>query len=1203
MRRTKVIITIIIALLLVGIMLVSLVACDLGNNQIDNDNEDNGGGGEGGGGEGGGEGGGGSGGTVKPPRPPKPPTTSDESGISSMEALARLIGGSKAADESEGKYRILNLSIDMKTISQGEADVGHKRLVIRTNVDTSGTKDSEVAIKLIDLTNADKEPANPSGTDSGTTDPDDDDDDDTLDDNSGDATENPGDVSISYGDSSGSVTVAATVTVNSIKEEIAYEEKGELQWAFYVLGDKLYMQSGDDENQPLLYFEDFNMDYVNAIVKSLLASLSDGNYDGNLHGPIFNMLDDMIGLITINDIVGMVVTYLFLTPPTVTQTEDENGNIIETYKIPIALNSFINSLDQLLQTAMTALSVIGIKMPSLAVGPLMAFLDRVTPKMDINIYGTIVKTKQEDNTYTNKTTGFILQAKDNDTESATFGSYLLDMSLLNTITYWDGYLEILPQSVHDATNWEPFSLTNIALSIDILLDTNGDLDIGNLINSFAGKVILPENTIIANAATGFRLELALDADLNYGRKVYVDENGNEKLVDNNYLALELFLIRDPSKDKANNSELSTDDEEETVNRLGYESELVDEEPLICAYYMEGGLYINVDHLLENYYKGNNLKLNLNGLPEIVEYVVNLVTKAMDGAFADTLHWDVPTWDSLYGNSTTDNGQSGSIDEEEDDSVLKASDINVVSLATNERGEYVVNLDFVDFLKAVGAVIGLGDIFSANDEQTAIEITVNTVLFDALEAFLQGLEKSLGFELPAGIIATLGVNFDTDGSLCSITVAAGVDARVGYVDYTNDTWYVGNKVLFKDLAFTNDFTSEEPTYYSDPACTEATKITLNSTKPLDSYDIVYIKDNKYYIELNNEGVCSNEVAIGYDPNRVLGAYKNGTSLGITLTKVDAKNWQISNGTTPIKSKSFKAYTYKGTWVVGVGLDDGDYLLPKTTNEEDAENVKAKGLTAIVAIHDIMIGKTSDYLDKFDSAAHPDDPTKTNYKGVMGAKSNLEGYILSKTHGIEQVTLDSQSTGRYLVRNDAGDYERVELGTGAGKTAFDPEASYYAIVENPYVDSIGAWIDTLLAGTFLSLNIAIDFKAGKYNIAPLISLFLSEMADQQLIWEFTGDFTLDASLNIGIALDKETPSNSKIVLEVRANKDLMIAKSYKPGKQVVVADGETLEGEYYLYNEEYDTYVLVDLGDPAIPGKIAYDSTKKYYEYNIILFQTV
>ena len=1146
MRKGKLILTMMIAIALIIIMAISLIGCELfggssnktpsntGDDPIEDDPVDPG--------TGGGSGGNG-GKTPSRPKPIDPGTgdtgndsgnTGDSSGqavrvIDQYLCIATLLGGTKTTQE-DGDYRILNMYADIVKRSPGETETTKKRFVFRTNINVNGGNDNQYVLKLIDMSGVEPEtPETPeSGGEGG----------ESGEGGEGSGGEDPDPAALTLENEEGSLTTGASITVGDIATEQEFEEKGTLIWAFYIINGKMYME-GSDPDQPVLYFEDFDMDYVTAIADKFLAALSDGKYDGKLEGDLFKMVDDLLGgVITINAILGLLKSFIFPTSAVVRSTTDDFGNVTSNYELTIGINSFIDQIGGLVGTIFS-LGLFTLPF-DLQLTPLMTFLKDITPLMVVKIVGTTYRAKGSTKEIT---TSFGLEVKDNNPDSETYNDYLLDLDMVKATIYSETPVDLkIPTKVLNATKYEPFSLTNIALSLDLFVDTAGTLDVGSVINSAMGKRTLPENTILVDAATGFRIQLALDADLNYGKEVYMGEDGKEHLVDNNYLVLELFLI----------------------DKYG---ELVDTEALIAAYYMEGSLYVNIGHLLERYYSGANIKLNLKGLPEIIQYVIDLVSGALDKVFIETLKWNdwvtwSDLWNSKYGSTeSTGSGSEPSTASESSSEMSIDTGIDVVALCTNkETGKHEISTNLLTFLKAVGAVVGLGDIFSTNDEKTALKITVNTILFNGIKA----LASDLDINLPDGLIAELAINIDEDdGSITSIDVTAGLDARVGFKDKigSDGTWFIGTKVLYDPIVFTDTGAK----CYEDKALTK--EYTFTDDDPISGHSIVYVFEDKLYADKDH----TKEVVIGYNAQDVAGVYAvDAINTGIKTSDLNT-TWTVS------------AYIYKDEWVVGYGLDEGKYIVPET-------RIPSTGLSAFISIHDILLCYDSSHLKRFDPDIVLNEVTGErglSYIGWVGNVKNIKGYILSKTHSRERVTLTSSSVGTYYIYNNIDKtYTEVEVGNGEGQTPASEllDKEIYQLVENKYMDSVSKWINSLLEGTFFSLNLVIEFSKGSYNLAPLISLFLPEMKDKQLLWEFTGDFTLDASLNIGVSLNKADPTKSTVVLELVANKDIIIADSV-PGAndgKLLFAKGNTILGVYGVGTKVYAELSNVKLLNITLPN---------------------
>lgn len=1004
----------------------------------------------------------------KPPRPTKTETTTGggESSnakteiISPYKLIASLMGGTQIETEIEN-YRVVNFYVDIKSVDMQIGDVSKQRLVLRLNLDQNGNA-SEMALVLIDMTGVVE-------------------------------AETGEEVSLLVLEEEES-TMEINLSASKLEEDIALESQGVKQWGLYAVEEKLFMDLGD--STPLLYFEDFDMDYVRQIAGSVLKLIQDGNYDGKLDGQLFQMLNGLMSGIgfTVDSLLNIVGALLFDTAVCTTSTDDM-GVVTQQYKCEIKLNNLISTLDSVVGMVV---SLIGGSLPfDLDLKPFISFLTEITPKMKLSIEGTVVDGITEK---------FDLVALRNDIvdkENPLYMQEILRCAVNMDRSYQTAKLDIgIPQRVYDNIDFEPFSLTNIALSLDLVIDTGEAVDLGAAINSIMAQQILPENVLVMNASTGLRLEAAIDFDLNYGNETYVTENGEEKLVDNNLLMLELYLI-------------------DAVTR-----EYVDTTPLIGAYYMEGGLYVNVDHLLDRYYAGSNIKINLDGIPSIVQYVTNLVTNALDKLFKETLGMaDWVNWADLRSQRVNqEESVLSSANEELTEEEIEIYDsVECVALAYDEFGNYQVSTNVITLLKSIGSIVGFGDLFGTNDDQTAIVLSINAIFWKALTS----LAGDLGFTWPDGMIARVDLNFSEDG-FESIDISAAVDSRDGFIG-EDGYWYVGQKASYKSVVYSNG-----TTIYTTKEMTS--ELVLTPEDSIDNYCIVYVQGDKYYLD----NLYTEEVLIGYDNE------------SIYVYKVDSIATGILPENAPKNSKGKQyAFVYNNEWVIGYGHDEGEFV--KTS-------IPVEGLSVGISLHSFMLCYNSEHLDKFNPELGG-----TSYNGVYGAETNLEGYILYRTHERKVATgLSNKTTGTfYTYNNTTKEYTKVELGTGEGKVEYDPETTYYQIVEKNYVDSVSKFLTNILSGTYLSMNLTVDFSQGCYNLAPLISMFgLTALADKQLLWNFTADFKMDVSLNIGIALNKEDPTKSYLILEIATNdQDICI------GDEVLFKKNTTILGLYGVGNNVY------------------------------------
>lgn len=1010
--------------------------------------------------------------TTKPtrPRPTRPTNTTDTGSdgsnfeiISPYLLIASLMGGTQI-EEEDNNYRVINFYVDLKTADRQTGDVTKKRLTIRMNLDQDANV-SELALVMYDTTNA-VEPTVPENPEE----------------------ETPSSLTMEGEES----TLVVNMSVDKLEADLEYEATGIKLWGFYAVGEKLFMDLGED--RPLLYFEDFDMDYIRQIGHGLLTIIQDGNYDGKLEGQLFQLVDKMLGgSFSVSMILDLLGALLFDTA-VCTTTIDDQGVTTQEYTCAIKLNSLIDTLQSVVGLV---LGLVGGALPfDLDLAPFVTFLSDITPKMKLTIEGTVVD---------GLTTRFDMVALRDDISDASNPLYrqeIMRCALNMDRSYQSEKLNIgVPQRVYDNLDFESFSLTNLALSLDLIIDTGEAVDLGSAINSIMGKQLLPENVLVMNASTGLRLEAAIDFDLNYGNKTYVDENGVEKLVDNNLLMLELYLI-----------------DAKTRN-------YVDEVPLLGVYYMDGGAYINVDHLLDRYYAGSNIKINLEGIPDIVKYLVDLVTGALDGVFANTL--GVPDWVNWADLRASKDGAStvaAASEQSEVSPELKEvyEDVDCVALAYDEHGNYQISTNIITLLKSIGAIVGFGDIFGTNDEKDAIVLTINAIFWNALTS----LATINGFTWPGGLIARVDLNFSEEG-FESVDISAAVDSRSGFIG-EDGYWYIGQKASYKSVVYSDGvkiYTTKEMT----------TELALAEDDSIDNYVIIYKQGDNYYLD----DLYTEQVILGKDNDSYY------------IYKSDAIKTAYTPADVPSKKGKQFAYAYNNEWVLGYGHDEGEFV---------STGIAIEGLSLCISLHSFMICYNSEHLDKFN-----EEKGGVSYNGVYGATTNLEGYILYRTHERKIATgLSNKTTGTFFTYNNVTkEYTKVELGTGEGKVEYDPSTTYYQIVEKSYIDSVSKLLTSILSGTYLSLNVTVDFSEGSYNLAPLISLFgLTALQDQQLLWTFTAPFKMDISLNIGIALNKEDPTKSYLILEFVTNdQDIVI------GDEILFKKNTTILGVYGVGNNLY------------------------------------
>lgn len=131
---------------------------------------------------------------------------------------------------------------------------------------------------------------------------------------------------------------------------------------------------------------------------------------------------------------------------------------------------------------------------------------------------------------------------------------------------------------------------------------------------------------------------------------------------------------------------------------------------------------------------------------------------------------------------------------------------------------------------------------------------------------------------------------------------------------------------------------------------------------------------------------------------------------------------------------------------------------------------------------------------------------------------------------------------------------------------------------YTNNLGELLGSALEGIDLNMNLALTYDAGQYNIGDFIAgLGLAELIGIPLDWTFDSEFKMDLGMHIMVSLDKENPTNSKLVVEIEANEPIYIGEKDENNVPVVAQPAGLLVGIYGYYNEDGEGYVSIDLSN--------------------------
>ena len=371
-------------------------------------------------------------------------------------------------------------------------------------------------------------------------------------------------------------------------------------FGLYITENRLFIDIGGENG--LYEVTDVQSDYIAAIiakVPGLLEGLLEGvDLDSALS--LFGGLDGLIG----------IVFGIFFDNAQITTTV-RNGDqavLVTDYQIEFKLNSFTSGISDILGLINLG-ALLGF---DLNLVPLFDWIEEVIPQ-----YKVVFETEFGEDSI-RKHPGLNVTYNDPENEE-TYGQPawnfgIASITLGDEVDDVEGFLDF-PDNVDAALTGEgtatEFSFTNLQFDIDLTLGTGSDadgalkkLDVGKLIKMFTDTVEIPEGLIVLESDFGYKLRAQVDLDLDY------DMIASGNFVDNNLILLELYPL-----DQFGNMD-------EDNKAMG-------------IYYKEGKLYISLSSLIPNYWKADNIVIDLGGVPELVARVVTTIRDAIDGAlFAD-----------------------------------------------------------------------------------------------------------------------------------------------------------------------------------------------------------------------------------------------------------------------------------------------------------------------------------------------------------------------------------------------------------------------------------------------------------------------------------------------------------------------------------------------------------------------------------------
>lgn len=543
------------------------------------------------------------------------------------------------------------------------------------------------------------------------------------------------------------------------------DENRELQFGFYIINGKAYIDLGKDEygtQRALVYLPDFDMNYVIEMLKN----------SGDVFAELIGLLEDLLASknLTFDSVLELVYPILFGLPKVTYYPGTTN---IQNINMQIKIVDLLNMASGLLGSMLSTLNL----------SALFNYLSSLLPKASFYMDVDFSEEGYVDD--------FDLQSKMSDGSGTNMVEVGLDLSA-------DTPVDIQLPDI-DAMDISEFSLTKLNFNIDFTLGTRQgadgkptQLDVGKLINGFMGQNILPLDVLMLEGGTGIRLQFAIDLDLNYEKEP----------VDNNKISIELFLI----------------------DQYGNYQEFKDglPAPQMGIYYTEGSFYLNLDNLLPDYMKGINLKVDAS-LADLIDGLITLITDAIDDVFG--INYSEIKNGELSVN-VEDNGQ---LSTNSADSVVKLlskageSGTSVVALTEGEDGETVyISAGVQRFIQVIGETLMLPENIIADND--SIDIILNNNFLASLNNLLasQDNPNPINFAFPDYIgDIVLSINI-SDIGLESVKVNASIidEASQPTFDVELKIWdfligtarenldgYINNRINLEKTSYLDALSSE------------------------------------------------------------------------------------------------------------------------------------------------------------------------------------------------------------------------------------------------------------------------------------------------------------------------------------------------------------------------------------------------------------
>lgn len=404
---------------------------------------------------------------------------------------------------------------------------------------------------------------------------------------------------------------------------------------FFLDKGKFYINAGGKS----LYLEDVDFRWLIEQIQKI-SSIDD------LLGKVLSLIPNLdLPSLKIKDLISMVSLLIFQVEE---YTFDKNTGI-ETINLRFVPDQLIETVKGLLsETDLDgALATAGIDLGFSLNDYIASF---TFPKVKVNITASLKNGRLFD--------GGIVELNVND--------YIDDIFNMQTNSVFKNEaIDFIPENI---STYVPFGLLKLRFDTTFALEAN-NVDVGKIVNFFAGKQMLPEGKdgLILNADLGLTVKLKVDIRL---KEV---ENEEGELTDESKLLLEIYGKHNPSA------------------------------PMLGVYLQNSEIYVNIDNLI-NMAEGNiklapkNIKfssLNLSKyLSNLIEQAKNVVSELMDKVF-------VQNPDSQEAQKT------------------------VLTVASTEEGKSYISPTLGTIIDLIRNATGFGDFITTDND--SIDLTFNNEL--------------------------------------------------------------------------------------------------------------------------------------------------------------------------------------------------------------------------------------------------------------------------------------------------------------------------------------------------------------------------------------------------------------------------------------------------------------------------------------------